>query len=208
MTYLLRLMSEEDVSQVNDIDREAFPTMLPAPNYHRELQNHLAHYIVALDTEKVVDLPEPGNGFKKVFKFLFDEQPGALKIPRQFVLGFVGMWILVDEAHITSIAVRETHKGRGIGELMLIAIIERAIELNARMVTLEVRVSNKVAQNLYLKYGFNAVGVRKGYYTDNREDALLMSTGEITSAGYKEKLKELIEKHSRRWGVTCYELQR
>lgn len=201
-------MADEDVPQVNEIDREAFPTMLPAPNYHRELQNHLAHYIVAVDTEKVVSVPEPGNGFKRVFKFLFDEQQESAKIPRQYVLGFVGMWILVDEAHITSIAVREAYKGRGIGELMLIAIIEWAMELNARMVTLEVRVSNRVAQNLYLKYGFNAVGIRKAYYTDNREDALLMSTGEILSPGYKEKFKELMERHSRRWGVTCYELQR
>jgi ribosomal-protein-alanine N-acetyltransferase len=148
----IRLMKQEDVPQVTEIDREAFPSLWPPANYERELKNGLAHYIVANDEGE------------------------------QYITGFAGLWMLVDEAHITNIAVREKHRRQGIGEALLIAVIELAIELGAHLITLEVRASNAEAQKLYAKYGFVRVGLRRGYYTDNREDAVLMSIEDVKSA--------------------------
>jgi ribosomal-protein-alanine N-acetyltransferase len=160
----IRLMKQEDVPQVTEIDREAFPTLWPPANYERELKNGLAHYIVASDEGE------------------------------QYIMGFAGLWMLVDEAHITNIAVREKHRRQGIGEALLIAIIELAIELGAQLITLEVRASNAEAQKLYAKYGFVRVGLRRGYYTDNREDAVLMSIEDVKSA--EAQLKSLKQAHA------------
>jgi ribosomal-protein-alanine N-acetyltransferase len=158
----IRLMEQEDIPQVTEIDREAFPTLWPPANYEREFKNGLAHYIVACDEEG------------------------------HYVIGFAGLWMLVDEAHITNIAVREKHRRQGIGEALLIAIIELAIKLGAHLITLEVRASNAEAQKLYAKYGFVKVGLRRGYYTDNHEDAVLMSIKDVRSAAIElERLKRV-----------------
>jgi len=91
-----------------------------------------------------------------------------------FIAGFVGIWLIVDEAHITNIAVHPECRGKKIGEKLLLHTLEEAKKKGARRVVLEVRVSNYKAQNLYLKHNFRYVGVRKNYYRDNNEDAFLM----------------------------------
>lgn len=90
------------------------------------------------------------------------------------IAGYAGMWIIMDEAHITNIAVRTRFRGRKLGERLLLELSRKANMQGAKRMTLEVRVTNRIAQNLYEKLGFRAVGVRKGYYTDNNEDALIM----------------------------------
>lgn len=90
------------------------------------------------------------------------------------VIGYCGMWLIVDEAHITNIAILPEYRGKKLGDALLKKVMEMALEMGAISVTLEVRVSNTVAQNLYRKYGFKNGGIRKGYYTDNQEDALVM----------------------------------
>lgn len=90
------------------------------------------------------------------------------------LLGFCGMWIVVDTVQITNVAVVEKARGRGIGEGLMREAINVAKEHNAQIMSLEVRVSNKIAQNLYRKLGFQEGGIRKGYYQDNQEDALVM----------------------------------
>lgn len=90
------------------------------------------------------------------------------------IAGYAGMWIIMDEAHITNIAVREPYRGRKLGERLLTELQKTAVLLGAKRMTLEVRVTNEIAQNLYRKMGFRPAGVRKGYYTDNNEDALIM----------------------------------
>lgn len=90
------------------------------------------------------------------------------------IVGYSGMWVILDEAHITNIAVRPESRGQGIGEFLLRDMIERSKSRGARRMTLEVRVSNTVAQNLYKKLGFQARGRRKGYYSDTGEDAIVM----------------------------------
>ena len=107
------------------------------------------------------------------------------------VVGYGGIWLTVDEGHITTIATAPEVRGQGVGELVLNGLIDAARDLGASLLTLEVRVSNMVAQNLYLKYGFEAKGTRRRYYTDNNEDALIMWAGPITSPAYQQRLHEL-----------------
>lgn len=90
------------------------------------------------------------------------------------IAGYAGMWIIMEEAHITNIAVRMPYRGKKLGEQLLRELSHTASFLGAKRMTLEVRVTNYVAQGLYTKLGFSSVGVRKGYYTDNNEDALIM----------------------------------
>ena len=90
------------------------------------------------------------------------------------VVGYSGVWIVMDEAHITNIAVLPEYRGSGFGKQLLIKTMQLAKSYRANVVTLEVRVSNTVAQNLYRSLGFQPGGIRKGYYTDNHEDALVM----------------------------------
>ncbi|MDF1510001.1 ribosomal protein S18-alanine N-acetyltransferase [Robertmurraya sp. DFI.2.37] len=90
------------------------------------------------------------------------------------VFGYCGVWIIVDEAHITNIAVLPKYRGKKLGEALLKKVMEIAKEKGAKTMTLEVRVSNHIAQSLYRKLGFQNGGIRKSYYTDNHEDALVM----------------------------------
>jgi ribosomal-protein-alanine N-acetyltransferase len=197
-------MDRDDLAAVNEIDREAFPTQWPPPNYRHELQNRLAHYIVAQDdsrketrSSKTDKLP---NGMLVWLRLPWLKRPStsALRQTRYYIVGFAGIWLLTDEAHITNLAVREAHRGRGLGELLLIATADLAASLGASIMTLEVRASNTVARNLYLKYGFNETGLRKGYYLDNREDAIIMTTDKITSDAYRQLLQSLRDSLSSR----------
>jgi [ribosomal protein S18]-alanine N-acetyltransferase len=90
------------------------------------------------------------------------------------VVGYAGVWLIMDEAHITTLGVDPQYRGRRIGERLLLDLLSEAIHRGGRRATLEVRRHNKVAQNLYEKYHFHAVAVRKAYYTNNHEDALIL----------------------------------
>ncbi|ADU50393.1 ribosomal-protein-alanine acetyltransferase [Thermaerobacter marianensis DSM 12885] len=90
------------------------------------------------------------------------------------VVGYAGMWCILDEAHVTTIAVDPDFRGRGVGDRLLTALEERALRYGCRRMTLEVRVSNHVAQRLYRRHGFRPCGIRRGYYVDNGEDAIIM----------------------------------
>ena len=90
------------------------------------------------------------------------------------VVGYAGMWLVIDEAHVTNVAVRRDMRGMGLGAQLMEKLIQLAADSGMIWMTLEVRRSNKVAQSLYHKFGFIDVGYRKRYYEDNQEDALLM----------------------------------
>lgn len=153
-------MAVDDIPQVMEVDQLSFPLPWTANSYRHELQeNRNAHFFVAVDGER------RQQGWRGWFS-----QP----VERR-VIGFVGYWYILDEAHISTIAVRPECRGRGVGEELLVAALEHAQKLGAVEASLEVRVSNAVAQNLYHKYGFAEVGQRKNYYRDNGEDALLMA---------------------------------
>jgi ribosomal-protein-alanine N-acetyltransferase len=174
-------MRWEDVPQVMAIERKSFS--LPWSDYtyrHEILDNRNAHYFVARRMTHRARR-KPVSWWARLFG---PAQPAT-------VVGYGGFWIVMDEAHISTIASDDQLRGRGIGELMLLAMIERSIELGAHEVTLEVRVSNTVAQNLYRKYGFEVVGRRPNYYRDNDEDADLMTVFKVNEPAYQARLKAL-----------------
>lgn len=141
---LYRKMTANDVEAVHAIEVEAFPTPWTLDSFHYEMRENQFAYYVVAEDET-----------------------GEL-------LGFCGMWIVIDSAQITNVAVRKKARGQGIGEGLMRGAMKAAKENNAEVMSLEVRVSNTIAQNLYRKLGFQEGGIRKGYYQDNQEDALVM----------------------------------
>jgi [ribosomal protein S18]-alanine N-acetyltransferase len=107
------------------------------------------------------------------------------------IVGFAGLWVMVDEAHVTTFAVHPRWRRRGVGERLLLALVDLAVARRAREATLEVRLSNMPARRLYEKYGFRPVGIRPRYYSDNGEDALIMTTEPLESAGVRDRLAAL-----------------
>ena len=101
-------------------------------------------------------------------------------------------------------AVKNNYRRAGIGEGLLISVIELARQLDATVVTLEVRVSNETAQALYKKYGFQVVGRRPRYYSDNGEDAVLMSTDAVSSISFQAHFQQLKEFHRQKWGQALF----
>jgi ribosomal-protein-alanine N-acetyltransferase len=97
------------------------------------------------------------------------------------VIAYSGIWLMVDEAHVTTFAVLPVYRRRGIGGLLLSELVEMAADLGATVVTLEVRLSNASARRLYQLFGFRPVGVRPRYYSDDGEDALIMTTDRLDS---------------------------
>ncbi|MBM2827016.1 MAG: ribosomal-protein-S18-alanine acetyltransferase [Dehalococcoidia bacterium] len=156
MIYSVRTMTETDIPQLVEIEREAFPNDWPPISFQRELNTQVSHFIVAVNTQ--------GGS---------PAQPSESSTP-EHILGYAGLWIFLDESHLISIAVRQTYRGQGIGELLLRSALELSVRRGAQMMALEVRESNHPAQSLYTKYGFIKKGIRRGYYPDNNEDAFIM----------------------------------
>ena len=110
------------------------------------------------------------------------------------LVGYAGTWHIIDEGHITTIAVKNEFLRNHIGEALIHQIIEDCYKDGVKYLTLEVRVSNEPAIKLYEKYGFQSLGTRKGYYQDNNEDALIMWTENIFYDKFKTKYNENIAK--------------
>jgi ribosomal-protein-alanine N-acetyltransferase len=196
---LVRPMQLRDIHQVSDIEREAFPPPWPATNFRRELTvNTATRYLVAC--AEVPASPHnsaPGDAAsdprarKSVFHTvmaLIARLIGVRPVPQiagTFILGFAGIWFLADEAHLATIAVRDQWRRRGVGGQLLEATIDLAVKESARLLTLEVRASNEAARAMYASYGFAEVGMRPGYYSDNKEDAILMTIDGISSASFQ-----------------------
>jgi ribosomal-protein-alanine N-acetyltransferase len=107
------------------------------------------------------------------------------------VIGFAGIWLMVDEAHVTTFAVDPAWRRRKVGERLLVALLDIAMARGAREATLEVRLSNVGARRLYEKYGFRPVGIRPRYYSDNGEDALVMTTDPLEAPAMRDRLAGL-----------------
>ena len=104
------------------------------------------------------------------------------------VVGYAGLMVIVDDAHVTTVAVAPSHQHQGIGTRLLLVLLRDAIALGAARITLEVRASNRGAQALYSRFGFAPSGVRKAYYVDNREDAVIMWALDVRGAEYAARL--------------------
>ena len=160
----------------------------------------------ASDIEKVIEIEAEAYGEHHWSKSAFyDEMNNNLakyyvaKTSGGELVGYAGTWHIIDEGHITTIAVKKTHLRKHIGEAIIVKIIDDCYSAEVKYLTLEVRVSNQAAIALYTKYGFNSLGTRKGYYQDNNEDALIMWTENIFYDKFKNKfidnknkLKDLI----------------
>ncbi len=107
------------------------------------------------------------------------------------VVGYAGMMFTPDDAHVTNIAVEPTFHGRRVGTRLLVTLINEAIARGYDRVSLEVRVTNAVAQSMYQKFGFTVAGLRKGYYIETREDAYVMEVTEVLSTRYRLLLQEI-----------------
>jgi len=212
--YSVRPMHLDDIAQVMEVERQSFPSTWPQTAFKRELQqNRLARYLVVLEQPDLRAAPDETGGagagplgrlFGEIRQALGRGQPEAG--PQERVVGFIGVWLLPDEAHIVTIAVRDSHRRRGVGELLLIAALELAREQGQDVVTLECRVSNTPALSLYEKYGFRQAGLRPQYYSDNREDAYILTAESVTSDRYGELFQRLKLAHRRRCGYSCLSL--
>ncbi len=152
-------MQVDDISAVMEIENIAFATPWPAGAYREEVARNELAHCYVLETE--------GSE----------------------LVGYGCLWLIIDEAHISTLATAPVWRGRGLGELLLLALIREAVTMGAEMATLEVRVSNRAAQELYTKYGFQVVGRRKRYYQDNQEDALIMTVAPLDEA-YQAALEQ------------------
>ena len=139
-----RKMTPDDVEAVYAIELATFPSPWTLDSFHYEMQENQFAHY----TVAVNDTAK--------------------------IIGFCGMWIVIDSAQITNVAVLPEARGLGIGEALMRESMKVAKEGGADIMSLEVRVTNTVAQNLYRKLEFQDGGIRKGYYTDNGEDALVM----------------------------------
>lgn len=222
MNLTVRSMAQDDVHYVSQIDREAFPTDWPPPSLRKELNSSIIRYIVALDNNE----GHCGGGSEPVQHNAGGRWRGLISRVGQLlsrgplsngasavrdgrrIVGYASLWLMVDEAHLTSIAVRQIHRRQGIGELLLIGIMRLSLQMKARVVTLETRVSNMGAQALYEKYGFNRVGMRRRYYSDNGEDAVIMTTDDITSPSFQMRFGDLERKYIEKHGEPEWQLPR
>jgi [ribosomal protein S18]-alanine N-acetyltransferase len=213
--FVVEPMRVEHISAVSGIEKLSFPQPWPQNAYRREIQeNRMAHYIVArrLGDENTIGdsgadsthaSPSQGDFIGRLSRFLRPPEP--VRSPRleeelRSICGYAGIWVMTDEAHVTTIATHPDVRGRGVGELLLVALIHRGIEVGARWTTLEVRASNTVAQSLYRKYTFKEMGVRRRYYSDNGEDALVMWTDALDSDSFLSALEHHERKLAERLG--------
>src|SRR5579885_2105217 len=206
--YPVRPMTVDDIPQVTEIERESFPTMWPQTAYRRELQqNAMARYLVVsrpLPAPSTIDPHVQGGlgGAVKNLRRLLRKEPAMAGAGDEQLAGFIGLWFMLEECHVVTVAVREALRRQGVGELLVITAVELALRREQEVLTLECRVSNTGAQALYERYGFERVGVRRRYYTDNNEDALIMTTPPIHTPEYRERFARLRAAHAERWGAS------
>lgn len=183
---VLRRMVMSDVDQVVTIDKAAFSTPWPPRTYRYEIANDRSIMLVLQSSDLDSPAPLRENGVLGRLKQYLVPPPTAAHTSAA-VIAYSGFWYVADEAHISTIAVHPDWRGRKLGELLLWSMIRQAMRQQAAHVTLEVRVSNSLAQNLYRKYGFKINRRRKGYYRDDGEDAYEMILAPLDGA-YRERL--------------------
>ncbi|MBL8163899.1 MAG: ribosomal protein S18-alanine N-acetyltransferase [Anaerolineae bacterium] len=174
----LRYMTLADVPQVTAIDRLSFDLPWSERSYAYEINESEHSFMVVLEASREL----PIAGWRRLLGL-----NGGTRIERRIV-GYGGLWNIGPEAHISTIAVHPQARGRGWGEVLLLAMMRRALALRAVEVVLEVRVSNERAQNLYRKHHFRTVGVKQGYYRNNDEDAYDMRLN-IENAAARQQIE-------------------
>lgn len=180
LTLNLRYMTAHDIPEVVEIDRQSFDMPWSARSYAFEVGESTYSHMLVLETRH-----EEERG--RLSRLLRRGGPAS---PTHAIGAYGGLWYIGGEAHISTIASAPLQRGRGWGELALAAMIRRSVTLRASHVVLEVRVSNVVAQRLYVKYGFETVGVKAHYYSSNGEDAYDMRLELQNNPAYADFLTE------------------
>jgi ribosomal-protein-alanine N-acetyltransferase len=192
-TYLLRHMRLEDIPQVVKIDEASFPSSWSPRTYQFEISNRDTSQMIVLEMPNPA--PRPAGGWRSMVQRLLNP-----KIP-DAIIGYGGCWLIAGEAHISTIAVHPDYRGQGLGELLLVGMLQRGIYLGGEYSVLEVRASNQTAQALYKKYEYKVVGRRTAYYRDNSEDALLMEVRPLDTA-YQQRLAQRVDALQERLSYT------
>jgi len=183
LPYVIRPMEPGDVPAVGAIERLSFPTPWPTSSFLYELGNHArSSYHVLLKPENS-DTARFRRGWRRWLRGVVDRPEESR------VIGYVGFRRQSTSVHISTLAVHPKWRGKGLGELLLLTAMEKALELGGSAVSLEVRASNQVAQSLYRKYGFRFTNVHRGYYRDG-EDAWLMEA-QVNVDTYRTRLARL-----------------
>jgi ribosomal-protein-alanine N-acetyltransferase len=204
--YVIEPMTEADIEEVSRVEAKCFTNPWPVSAYQRELKRPDHNYYIVLRDDPDSDAHDTSPTSDSDADFDWSVNVRSRR-PRRFVLwpfgrrngtiskppiiGFAGMWNMLDESHVTTIGVLPEYRGRGLGEVLFITMMEEAKRRNVTWVTLEVRVTNHSAQNLYRKYGFTIQGRRPRYYSDNNEDAFIMWSESIKNETYLTRLEQL-----------------
>jgi len=211
--YLVEPMTLADIDSILVIEAQSFASPWSRQSYERDLkENDLSYYLVARQVARPASRPDrlpielpaawlasrraqpPVAWYQRLGQAIFGPRQPLTPPARHSndpIVGYAGVWMMVSDAHLVTIAVAPAHRRRGLGELLLIATLDLSQQLAAETMTLEVRVSNKPAQALYTKYGFETQGRRRHYYSDNGEDALIMTTPLLGSAEFQSRLQTL-----------------
>ena len=191
-----------DIEQANAIEKDAFPDLFPPTSFSRELKRDRATVLVAEVTEnatgweKLVPTRQNNVSGPNLYRSGYT---GHVK-GQKFLIGLLMFWEMAGEAHIMSVGVRRNFRRRGIGELLMFDCFSKCVQSNYNTMSLEVRSSNEVAQALYLKHGFLVEGVRKAYYSDNREDAFIMNARNILSPSHLKRMSDLKKRYTESYG--------
>ncbi len=186
LPFIVRPMREADIPAVMAIERCSFPSPWPESAYRYELRFGANVLFCVLQLRQEPDVPTWSAWLR-----------GALSRRRQVaVVGYAGLRFRSESAHVSTIAVHPDWRRQGLGTWLLLTMIEQAISRGMRRVTLEVRPSNKIAQQLYARVGFVRTSVRHAYYRDG-EDAWLMALGPLNEGdiGRLWELKQVAERH-------------
>lgn len=196
--FVLEPMTLDDIDEVATVERQCFTNPWPLAAYRRELRDTRQNYYIVLRDDPHAE-PHPGQ--LSLFGARSPRRPGRFAFwplgrrdTRRTVppiIGFAGMWHVLDEAHVTTIGVLPEYQGKGLGELLFLNLVDEAMSRGATWLTLEVRVSNYGAQQLYRKYGFSIQGKRQRYYTDNHEDAYIMWSESFRDPEYVAQIEQL-----------------
>ena len=191
----LRYMRLPDIPEVIAIDRVSFDPAWSARSYAYEVSESTYSHMVVLEQ---AEGEKPAQGWRR-WVHNFGGNGTELGEP---VVAYGGLWNIMDESHISTIATHPDYRGRGWGEIVLAGMIRRSITLRAAYIVLEVRVSNVVAQNLYRKYEFELAGVKQRYYHNNGEDAYDMRLDLQGNVGFHDRFEQRYETLFRKHRVT------
>lgn len=196
MSLVLRYMELDDIPQVVAIDKLAFDPPWSVRSYSYEINESNYSHMVVLEEQGE---EHPASGLKRLVQSLSGHAGAERRI-----IAYGGLWHIVDEAHISTIATHPDLRGQGYGEIVLAGMVRRSLTLGAAYIVLEVRVSNIAAQNLYKKYDFEIIDLKPRYYHNNGEDAYDMRLSLRDEAAHPKIHRRFTDLVARRHVVDRY----